>query len=66
MESSVTGRAKKCLENFTYVGRKRFTFCTCGRPQNQKNYSLPSQKSSPTICKIDQNFMTPLTLFVDK
>ena len=45
--SSVTGRAKNMLQNFTYVGRKKFTFCTCGCAQSQKNCSFPLPKEQP-------------------
>ena len=36
MEAEQQLEAKKMLKYFTYAGRKRFTFCTCGRPQCQK------------------------------
>lgn len=32
---------EKMFKNFTYDGKKRFAFCICGRPRNQKNTLSP-------------------------
>ena len=49
---------EKMFQNFTYDGKKRFAFCICGRPRNQKNtlsHPPPKKKPSVTICKTAQN-----------
>ena len=46
---------EKLFKNFRYDGKKRFTFCICGRPRNQKNTLFPPKKNpSVTICKTAQ------------
>ena len=52
--------AKKMLENFTYVGKKIITFCTCGRHQSQEN--TPSQKNIHNYLQNCLKFYDPPSL----
>ena len=40
------------LENFTCVGEKRFTFCTCGYPQSQKDATHPPKNHQQLSVKL--------------
>lgn len=41
METEKQEEAISKFENCTYVGNKRFTFCTCGRPLLQLSAKFP-------------------------
>ena len=71
---TVEKKWKKCSKIFTCVGKKIFTFCTCGPPKDSKQYPFPpythpTSPSPKTIHNCLQIFQklhdTTSSLFVD-